>query len=567
VSNATIQIAYPKIKKRSNKKPLSDSLEKKLILQNNHFSFSKKTVNKPKPKYIQKRKINEYYTDLSTNLNRSRKKTYHQVRSNKVNIQFDKPFYKTIAASDITHKPKSNPNENIDLVLSILQSQNEYNISKEKNPKKITSGTKKSKFISRPFSNSKNFSFKKKTYSRDLKKISPFKINNYGFRSTRIQKRLKSFNKRIDHEDQRNKGRVYSNIDNYVPPKNPIRALKKKYSHKILTKPGNKVIIQNISKNENQIDQKMKITTNEEIFQQKPHKLSSSKSQSILLKGTISLPKIIKKSNSTFQIQNKFIQRDSHFKTPVKINQSNFKSETLDNFRRGTNTTMVGNVQEKRTSTTSRSISRSRSRKINLANYKVSRLDKSKKSLKKYHFTEQFTTKLPSFHSKYGRNVKLQTHSLQNNVIPANIGQIHPKESNIASETFINYNNTNVIKKSPLEKFSFEKYGFGYRRKSNEDKIKIIKFDNKTQNLKSDYLESNSKNNESELNSSFKKSPLQTIDRENTYYRVISNVNPETLNKQNIPNLKRSASTNVNFGYVKNLFPGNQNLIKPSQFS
>lgn len=462
-----------------------------------------KQKQEPKPVERERRKINE--------------DNWQFKRKNGGN---ESQFSTKKAIQTTAEKKEVNPNAKIDLVLSILKSQNE--LTEETRPAKRITNYLKTKYQLQKMNNSRTFFAKKPDWMRNQHKQPPQRAQN-GKQSERTPEQNIRKPQRPQNQawPRMHNSRVLSHVNKNIYPENKSVKMQKKYSHKIITRNGNQPIMQNISDvgGSRQVNNRVRAATGQNRkLGETPFKMSNSKSQNQLMKFPKRLPKTMKKSNSTMQIKLSQKNQFTFAKNPPAM--SRFREQEQRNSH------LTADAMRKYSFGPNESASRSKSRKINLAEYTVTRLNKSNKSLQKHRVFEQNKFNLNRTLEQPQKTFKSHFPSLQNNFL-GNADMSRPKSPNYV--------------KGPFEQ--------------------------STENLKSDYLASSaSQMTRSHSTSKIGKSQSKRVETDNV--RIISGFNIAHKKAENCEeaNMKRSQSTNFRPKYVQNVFRGNQPTGDLSRF-
>lgn len=419
-------------------------------------------------------------------------------------------------SSNIFYKEKQNAS--INAVMSILES-SELTKETEKRNKKMK------------IEQAQQF----KNARKKINKISfeNFKWLDQGFRKKKGNKaNLHKYNPSYNDSSNFETRKIHSYQNNYISPSSEMPSLERKYSHRIITKKVKKMN-QGIAENKVVLQSPAKNVIAEP-------KMSSSKSQNNLLFQNSSISKNIKKSQSSSNIN--ILKNNSSFSFSQN---TQIPKISLFNPQK---TSRVDILQKYNFSQKPREpqASRSRSRKINLADYKMTKIDKSTKSLKKFIFHDSSSRPI-------GGPQDLQSNftSIQNNVIPPN-----PEKENSQKRSRFKTMHTPLNKKlyytrhrkSPSNTNVFKHTSSPFKE-VNKIGIRAIDFsDVETRNLKSDHLESS----RSEVQRSFSTSKLyvsgQKSQNQNARprkIRVISRFSDFSWDDPSRPQIKRSISTNT----------------------
>lgn len=458
---------------------------------------------------------------MDQNPQKQNSRNERQEKSNGEHTTSIRKIVKPEMAEQKEDQSSTNPNAKIDMVLSILESQNELT-SGPKQGKRI-SNYLKTKYHLKKMHNSKTFFSKKpawttkKGHSRgqptnDRSTDKHFEQNAKGSRGESGQGWPRMQN-----------SRVLSHVNKNIFPENRSFKMQKKYSHKIITRNREHPIIRNIS--EVGPDRRLATraraeTSGNKRYLQTPFKMSNSKSQNQLIPMSRGKPRAMKKSNSTMVIKSS------------KKNQFTFSKNQAPASRFGRPEQRDSHVPSEAVRKDSfglgKSVSRSKSRKINLADYTVTRLNKSNKSLQRHRVFEESSRTAQQLFAGLRPAQKSHFPSLQQNLIE---DEYNPE------------------------------------RRSKSPKYVSRLLEPETNNLKSDYLESSvSQLTRSHSASNIGKSQSKRFGNEPAIVRVIStfNINAKRAEGLDGSSTKRSQSTNLTPKYVQHVFKDSR---KTSDFS
>lgn len=393
-------------------------------------------------------------------------------------------------------------------MLSLLESQTQLQGSGGKSKKPI-SNYLKAKYQMGKMNNSRSFFTKKPEWTGQKPQKGPAPEKHAGIagegpgQNGRLERRPRG-----QAWPQMQQSRVLSHVNKNIFPEPRTGKLQKHYSHKIITKAGKLPVVQKVSDAaENPQGTRRTLQT--------PFKLSNSKSQNQLIKWQPAPPKEMKKSSSTMQM---------HSKRPLQFTFAKERPQPsrFMERRQRTGQSVSGPGPE-------RSPSRSRSRKINLANYRVTRLDKKDKSLQRNWGFEKGASGTHWLPKPMRRGARSEFPSQTSNYVPG--------------------------ERSPA-------------RQSRKSGLRGAPFEEKTENLKSDYLaSSHSQPSRSHSASDLKKSFAVLAEKRDELCRVVSNLDAGPQAKAaGTADGKRSQSTNLKPRYVQNVFKETQNLRNFSQF-
>jgi hypothetical protein len=506
--------------------------------------YSKDINNKFIKNSIQKN--NGYYMSRKFQLqNPEKPKKYSTSSSTPMNIPFKNAMFKTQQSPmERNHKETmADPNQNINLVMSLLENKEMYQDIEQKKDAIISKSSN--------FQNARQrlhtIAFKNHQWTNPQRR--PRKLRQKKTEETKVLRPTP----KIKNPVKQSGGLLYrttSQQDNYVPPKSQPRAMDRKYSHRIITKKNQlfpyTYSLNTVKKNSPVKPIKQKVNS--------PYQMSGSKSQN-QLKQIHPVKKVyLKKSQSSSNINQ--LKNDSSFSFSNKVNPSRISKFHPIN----KNSTLKNNLS--RQESQPRSVSRSRSRKINLDSYKITRLDKSTKSIKKFGFDQK---------EKQNLIVFSRTHS--------GFPSVNDPNSKFA-KIFENqqYKSPSKIKqrvtpqrKRPLQT---QKETTLYQpqslvRKPSQEQRRVIQtvskswmdaVDVETKNLESDHLESSK--SKSKIQRSYSTSGIKSSAKKMHFVRdhqrkfTLVSASPNQINQNVIP-FKRSVSTNLFPKQSSNMFSSN----------